>query len=110
MEPARREQILSAYKTRAEEFDETARNRERRLGRIAIAVVPDAPRVLSQRECNILALLAEGHTSKDIGERLYVAEETVKSHVANMLGYLGARNRAHAVAIAFRRGLLVSLD
>jgi DNA-binding NarL/FixJ family response regulator len=110
MEAARREQILSAYRVRVRQFAETARRRERLFGRIAIAEVPDTPRALSERECEVLALIAEGYTSKDIGERLHVAEETVKSHVTNVLGYLGARNRAHAVVIALRRGLLVSVD
>jgi DNA-binding NarL/FixJ family response regulator len=110
MESARREQILSAYHARIEEFERAARKRERLFGRIAIAEFPDTPRSLSERECEVLALIAEGYTSKDIGERLYVAEETVKSHVTNVLGYLGARNRAHAVAIAFRSGLLASVD
>jgi DNA-binding NarL/FixJ family response regulator len=110
MEADRREQILSAYRVRVLQFAETARRRERLFGRVAIAEVPDTPRPLSERECEVLALIAEGYTSKDIGERLHVAEETVKSHVTNLLGYLGARNRAHAVAIALRRGLLVSVD
>lgn len=110
MEPQRRDEILSAYQARVERFEETARKRERLFGRIAISAVPETPRTLSERECEVLALIAEGHTSKDIGDRLYVAEETVKSHVTNVLGYLGARNRAHAVAIAFRRGLLVPVD
>ena len=110
MEPARRAQILSAYQQRADEFAETARKRERRFGGIGLTVVPGMLRSLSERECEVLILVAEGYTSKDIGGRLYVAEETVKSHVANVLGYLGARNRAHAVAIAIRQGLLVPVE
>lgn len=110
MEATRREQILSAYQARVQQFAETARKRERLFGRVAIADVPETPRALSHREREVLALIAEGYTSKDIGEKLHVAEETVKSHVTNVLGYLGARNRAHAVAIAWRHGLLVSVD
>ena len=110
MDAARREEILSAYEERADQFAETARKRERLFGSIGLAVDPGMLRALSERECEVLVLVAEGYTSKDIGGKLYVAEETVKSHVANVLGYLGARNRAHAVAIAIRKGLLVPVD
>ena len=89
-------------------FAELARSRQRLLPRLAILVDPDA-RTLSPRELEVLALVGEGLTSKAIGERLFVTEETVKSHVANVLTNLGARNRAHAVAIALRSGLLVGL-
>jgi DNA-binding CsgD family transcriptional regulator len=64
---------------------------------------------LSPRELEVFALIGEGLTSKEIGDLLFITEETVKSHVGNLLTNLGARNRAHAVAIALRHGLLVGL-
>jgi two-component system NarL family response regulator len=57
----------------------------------------------------VLALVGDGFTSCEIGKALWIAEDTVKSHVAHTLRALGARNRAHAVAIALRRGLLVDV-
>jgi DNA-binding NarL/FixJ family response regulator len=66
------------------------------------------PRALSPRGLQVLQLLAEGMTNSEIAARIYVAPETVKKHVAAVLNALGAENRAHAVAIAFRRGLLAS--
>jgi DNA-binding NarL/FixJ family response regulator len=64
-----------------------------------------APRV-TRRELEVLELIAEGLSTRDISRRLWVTEETVKTHVRRLLSKLGARTRAHAVAIAFRRGVL----
>jgi DNA-binding NarL/FixJ family response regulator len=67
-----------------------------------------APRTvrLTEREREILVLVADGMANKAIGARLGITERTVKYHVAEILGRLGADNRAQAVAIANRRGLL----
>jgi PAS domain S-box-containing protein len=59
---------------------------------------------LSERECEVLTLVASGLQGGDIAERLFLSPETVKSHVHNALGKLGARTRAHAVAIAMVTG------
>jgi DNA-binding NarL/FixJ family response regulator len=61
---------------------------------------------LTEREREILALIADGLSNRAIGERLNVAERTVKYHVGEILARLGARNRAQAVALARSRGLL----
>ncbi len=61
---------------------------------------------LTQREREILALLAEGLSNRAIAERLGVTERTVKFHVAEILARLGAANRAQAVAIAKARGIV----
>lgn len=58
----------------------------------------------------MLALLAEGYGNKEIAQRLQVGPETVKTHLRNVLVALNARNRAHAVAIALRAGLIGSGD
>jgi len=55
---------------------------------------------LSKRECEVMTLVASGLQSGDIAERLFLSPETVKSHVHNAMGKLGAHTRAHAVAIA----------
>lgn len=60
------------------------------------------PESLSPREWQVLALIAEGASDAMIGRLLYLAEDTVKSHVKNLRSKLGANNRAHAVAIVAR--------
>jgi DNA-binding NarL/FixJ family response regulator len=62
---------------------------------------------LHTRQYEVLLLIADGLTNRQIGERLYAPEETVKSDVKAILAALGARHRAHAVAQAFRRDLLI---
>jgi DNA-binding CsgD family transcriptional regulator len=59
---------------------------------------------LSEREREVMMLVASGLQSGDIAERLFLSPETVKSHVHNSLGKLGAHTRAHAVAIALVTG------
>jgi DNA-binding NarL/FixJ family response regulator len=61
---------------------------------------------LTQRQRQILEILADGQSAHFAAESLGLSEETVKTHTKNMLARLGARNRAHAVAIAIRRGLI----
>jgi DNA-binding CsgD family transcriptional regulator len=59
---------------------------------------------LSEREREVMTLVASGLQSGEIAERLFLSPETVKSHVHNSLGKLGAHTRAHAVAIALVTG------
>ncbi len=61
---------------------------------------------LTPREVEVLKHVAEGLGNKDIADLLGTASGTVKMHVQNILGKLGASDRTHAVAIAFRRGIL----
>lgn len=63
-------------------------------------------RLLTPRRLEILRLAANGHTNAEIGRDLWIAEESVKSHMQNIYAALGARDRAHAVAIALVRGLI----
>ncbi|MDH6679803.1 DNA-binding NarL/FixJ family response regulator [Rhodococcus sp. LBL1] len=67
---------------------------------------PDLSR-LTDRERDVLAVLAEGEPNADIGRRLFMSETTVKSHVSAILAKLGARNRVEAALSAFRAGLVV---
>ena len=57
-------------------------------------------------EIEVLNLISDGLVNREIGKRLFLSEETVKSHVRALLTKLQARSRAHAVAVAFRRGLI----
>lgn len=61
----------------------------------------------SERELEVLRLVADGLVNTEIGRQLWLSPETVKSHVASLLAKLGAKTRAEAVAIGFRAGLLV---
>lgn len=61
---------------------------------------------LSSREIDVLRLIAAGNSNKLIADRLAIGEATVKSHVANILSKLGASDRAHAVTIALKRGMI----
>ena len=65
-----------------------------------------AARDLSDREREVLGLLAEGRSNKQIAKALGIADGTVKVHVANVLEKLGAQGRSEAVAVAARRGLV----
>jgi two-component system, NarL family, response regulator DegU len=61
---------------------------------------------LTARELDVLGLLAEGASNREIASRLYLAEGTVKNHVSNILGKLHAANRTHAVRLAQEQGLI----
>ena len=62
--------------------------------------------VLSPRERQVLALLAEGCTNRHVANQLYLSEETVKSHVRSAMFKLEARTRTHAVVLALRAGII----
>ncbi|WP_333778261.1 response regulator transcription factor [Streptomyces sp. IBSBF 3136] len=63
---------------------------------------PDALPGLTGREREILALIGEGLTNRQIGERLYLAEKTVKNHISRLLAKLGVERRIQAAVIATR--------
>ena len=61
---------------------------------------------LSPREIDVLRLIAAGNANKEIANKLFIAEETVKSHVTNILAKLQANDRTHAVTTALKRGII----
>jgi DNA-binding NarL/FixJ family response regulator len=65
---------------------------------------------LTAREEEVLALIAEGLTNREIAERLVISEHTARNHVANILDKLGLSRRAEAAAYAARRGLTRDAD
>ncbi len=83
-----------------------------RVGPILSSVGPGAPagyEQLTAREREVLEHLAGGRSNVEIGQELFLSETTVKSHVGQVLGKLGVRDRLQAVVLAYRHGL-VPLD
>lgn len=110
MDAAERKQILDRYRDHSRRFEAAA---ARRGGSRAGSVIPFSAtpaREFEQdptaREIEVLQLVADGLVNREIGQRLFLSEETVKSHVRHLLAKLQARSRAHAVAVGFRRGLI----
>ena len=69
-------------------------------------VAPERPEVLSEREVEVLRLLARGRANKEIARDLAIAEKTVKTHVSSILGKLGVQSRTQAALYAGRIGLV----
>jgi DNA-binding NarL/FixJ family response regulator len=61
---------------------------------------------VTQREREILRLLADGYTNEEIGKRLFISPETVRTHIRRTIAKLGAKTRTQAVAIALRQQLI----
>ena len=61
---------------------------------------------ITDRHREILSLVAEGMTNKEIGNRLHISDQTVKNHMVNIMNKLDAHDRTHAVVLAYRIGLL----
>ena len=74
-----------------------------------IATTGDLPpgEPLSQRESDVLALMAEGAGNKEIAARLHISENTVKFHVSSILNKLGAATRTEAVTRGYKEGLIL---
>jgi DNA-binding NarL/FixJ family response regulator len=115
VDAAKREQILTRYMDHTRRFDRAATRRRNGNGAAAgtAEVIPFTGPVQqleqepTMREIEVLQLVSDGLVNREIGERLFLSEETVKSHVRHLLAKLQARSRAHAVAVGFRRGLIV---
>ena len=66
----------------------------------------DQTDMLTAREREILQLLADGMSNADVAAKLFISQETVKSHVRHILAKLEADTRTHAVAIALRDSII----
>jgi DNA-binding NarL/FixJ family response regulator len=73
---------------------------------IAVELVDHPRDDLTTREIDVLRLIAEGNANKEIADQLSIGEASVKSYVANILSKLEAKDRAHAVTIGLRRGII----
>jgi DNA-binding NarL/FixJ family response regulator len=102
-----REEILERYRAHAARFQELAARPDRvEPTRDAGWAPSTANTPPTPRQLEILQLIADGLSNGEIARRLFITEETCKSHVRAMLGRLQARSRSEAVAIGFRSGLL----
>jgi DNA-binding NarL/FixJ family response regulator len=66
-----------------------------------------AARMLSDREREVLAFVAQGASNKDIANRLSIGVRTVETHVSNAMAKLGAQSRTEAINLAIQRGIIV---
>jgi DNA-binding NarL/FixJ family response regulator len=72
----------------------------------SLATGRDGQEILTQREREILQLLADGMSNADVAQQLFISQETVKSHVRHILAKLEAETRTQAVAIALREAMI----
>jgi DNA-binding NarL/FixJ family response regulator len=106
--------VLRATGRATEATEQTALAEEvaKRLGakplllELSAGDVPSGPAALTARESEVLALLAEGRTNRELARQLYISEKTVSVHVSNILAKLGVRSRTEAAAVARRDGLV----
>jgi two-component system, NarL family, response regulator LiaR len=70
---------------------------------------PESPESLTERETEVLRLLAQGQSNKEIARQLSIGEKTVKTHVSSILGKLNVSSRTQAALYAVRIGLVASL-
>jgi DNA-binding NarL/FixJ family response regulator len=110
VDAAERKEILSRYIGHTRRFEEVAQRRSRKNGEVIPFQPGPQQRTYEQeptnREIEVLQLISDGLVNREIGERLFLSEETVKSHVRHLLAKLQARSRAHAVAVGFRRNII----
>jgi DNA-binding NarL/FixJ family response regulator len=112
VDAAERKEILTRYMDHTRRFDRVAATRRRNGSGGSAEVIPfngplqQLEQEPTMREIEVLQLISDGLVNREIGQRLFLSEETVKSHVRHLLAKLQARSRAHAVAVGFRRGLI----
>ena len=83
-----------------------AAERPARTKRAKLRGAGPEPLDLSERHLEVLRLAADGLTDAQIGQALHISDGTVASHMVAIFSRMGARNRAHAVALAFRRRII----
>ncbi len=88
-----------------EPMDAAADMRRLSAAPAAAPIAPPDTFGLSKRELEVLALIAQGRTNREIGDRLFISEKTVGVHVGNILSKLGVSGRVEAASVAIRLGL-----
>jgi DNA-binding NarL/FixJ family response regulator len=112
LKDAQPEELLRAIRTVQQGDAVIAPSATKRLLTQMVQQSPPTPKddsslaQLTEREREVLVLMAKGLSNQEIGAELFVAEATVKTHVGRVLAKLGARDRVHAVILAFETGLV----
>ena len=108
MDAAQRDEILTRYREHSARFESVAARRDATVAEVIPFQQPmrELEQEPTARELEVLQLISDGLVNREIGVRLFLSEETVKSHVRHLLAKLQARSRAHAVAVGYRRGLI----
>jgi DNA-binding NarL/FixJ family response regulator len=112
LKDAPREQLVSAIRVVARGESLLAPAITRRLVERFVSLpppttgVPQRMATLSEREREVLSLVAGGLSNAEIAQRLFLGEATVKTHVANLLAKLGVRDRIQAVVLAYETGFI----
>jgi DNA-binding CsgD family transcriptional regulator len=108
VDAAQRKEILNRYMDHSRRFEAAAARRSNGVAEVIpfVAPVRELEQEPTLREIEVLQLVADGLVNREIGQRLFLSEETVKSHVRHLLAKLQARSRAHAVAVGYRRGII----
>ncbi|HEX2913630.1 MAG TPA: response regulator transcription factor, partial [Chloroflexia bacterium] len=78
-------------------------------GEVKVVAEKADKQALSEREREVLSLVAVGATNRDIADKLVISENTVKVHLHNIMEKLHLRNRQHAAAYAIREGLVTNI-
>ena len=73
---------------------------------VTVPSCPDDTHDLTERERDVLRLIAAGATNREIAAKLYISEGTVKNHVSNILNCLGLRDRTQAAIYAYEKKLI----
>lgn len=100
---APREELLRAIRATAEGRSSLSPTVAARLMDTVRGAAAEAP---SEREIEVLSLVAQGHANKEIARTLCLSEATVKSHLLHVFAKLGASDKTHAVTLAVQKGLI----
>jgi DNA-binding NarL/FixJ family response regulator len=108
VDATQRNEILTRYREHTARFESVAARRDTTVAEVIPFQAPlqELEQEPTAREIEVLQLISDGLVNREIGVRLFLSEETVKSHVRHLLAKLQARSRAHAVAVGFRRSLI----
>lgn len=104
------EAIRQVYRGEAWLHPAIARKVMQELAKPAAQPAEGSPDDLTEREMDVLKLLTQGHSNKEIAERLVVSEATVRTHVSNILNKLHLASRTQAALYALRQGIISLKD